>query len=59
MDKWLKRLLGWCAMILICLLLLTWAVDLLTRLLPWLIGIGLAVGIGWLAHWWWKHRQHW
>ena len=57
MEEWAKKLLRACLMILLAVLLLSWAIDLLKCLLPWLIGISVVAGIGWLV-WWWIRRRH-
>ena len=57
MEEWAKKLLRACLLILLAVLLLSWVIDLLRCLLPWLIGIGLVAGIGWLAWWWIKRRR--
>lgn len=57
MEEWAKKLLRACLLILLAVLLLTWAIDLLKCLLPWLLGIGLVAGFCWLAWWWIKRRR--
>jgi uncharacterized membrane protein AbrB (regulator of aidB expression) len=58
-DEWLKRMLGWCLTFLVSMLALSWAIELFKCLLPWLIGIAVALGIGLVTYCWIRHRHHW
>jgi hypothetical protein len=56
MESWPKKLLQACVMVLLAMLALAWAIDLFRCLLPWLVGIGVMAGLGWLVWWWFRRR---
>jgi uncharacterized membrane protein AbrB (regulator of aidB expression) len=57
MEDWAKKALRVCLTILLAMLSLSWAVNVLKCLLPWLIGIGVAAGLGWLVWRWLRRRR--
>jgi hypothetical protein len=51
------RLFRSCLLVLGAMLALSWAVDILRVLLPWIVGIAVVVGGLWLAWRWWRGRH--
>lgn len=54
---WLDQLLGICLTLLVAAVALHWAVDLVQRNLPWLVGIAVVVTTGSVAVGLWRSRS--
>lgn len=57
MMDWVKKLFYACLLILVAMILLVWAVSLLKLLLPWIIGIGIVIGVVYILFWLARRRH--